>query len=68
LSLQGEKFQGFDVLYHNMKHGQKSCNDFIEFVKERMLVEENYSKQLGKLSRQVAAYPPLGYGQIDLLA
>ncbi|OQV11856.1 F-BAR domain only protein 2 [Hypsibius exemplaris] len=56
----GEKFLGFDVLYHNMKYGQKSCNDFIEFIKERMLVEENYSKQLGKLSRQVAAYPPLG--------
>ncbi|GAU96418.1 hypothetical protein RvY_07869-2 [Ramazzottius varieornatus] len=56
----GEKYQGFDVLYHNMKHGQKSCNDFIEYIKERMVVEENYSKQLGKLSRQVAAYPALG--------
>ncbi|XP_055354364.1 F-BAR domain only protein 2-like isoform X2 [Paramacrobiotus metropolitanus] len=56
----GEKCLGFDVLYHNMKHGQKSCSEFIEFVKERMLVEENYSKQLGKLSTKVGAYPQQG--------
>ncbi len=33
--LQGEKNNGFDVLYHNMKYGQVSSKDFSDFLKER---------------------------------
>lgn len=33
--LQGEKNQGFDVLYHNVKHGQVSIKELADFVRER---------------------------------
>lgn len=32
---QGEKNNGFDVLYHNMKHGQISSKELTEFIRER---------------------------------
>lgn len=32
---QGEKNAGFDVLYHNMKHGQIATKELAEFVRER---------------------------------
>lgn len=32
---QGEKNHGFDVLYHNMKHGQISTKELADFVRER---------------------------------
>lgn len=35
VSLQGEKNAGFDVLYHNMKHGQLATKELAEFVRER---------------------------------
>ncbi|CAM9765473.1 unnamed protein product [Bubo scandiacus] len=31
----GEKNHGFDVLYHNMKHGQISTKELADFVRER---------------------------------
>uniref|UniRef100_A0A4W5MK71 Uncharacterized protein n=3 Tax=Salmoninae TaxID=504568 RepID=A0A4W5MK71_9TELE len=31
----GEKNAGFDVLYHNMKHGQIATKELAEFVRER---------------------------------
>ncbi|KAB0369746.1 hypothetical protein FD755_018739 [Muntiacus reevesi] len=31
----GEKNSGFDVLYHNMKHGQISTKELADFVRER---------------------------------
>ncbi|NXE11867.1 FCHO1 protein, partial [Lophotis ruficrista] len=34
-SCQGEKNHGFDVLYHNMKHGQISTKELADFVRER---------------------------------
>ncbi|KAF7695629.1 hypothetical protein HF521_007352 [Silurus meridionalis] len=33
----GEKNAGFDVLYHNMKHGQIATKELAEFVRERDL-------------------------------
>ncbi|XP_073761370.1 F-BAR domain only protein 2 [Callorhinus ursinus] len=33
----GEKNSGFDVLYHNMKHGQISTKELADFVRERYL-------------------------------
>lgn len=35
LETQGEKNNGFDVLYHNMKHGQISSKELTEFIRER---------------------------------
>lgn len=32
---QGEKNNGFDVLYHNMKHGQISSKELTDFIRER---------------------------------
>ena len=32
---QGEKNNGFDVLYHNMKHGLISSKELTEFIRER---------------------------------
>ncbi|XP_065287880.1 F-BAR domain only protein 2 isoform X7 [Dermacentor albipictus] len=50
----GEKNNGFDVLYHNMKHGYIAAKDLAEFFRERSLVEESHSKLLSKLARQAA--------------
>lgn len=33
--LQGEKNNGFDVLYHNMKYGYLAAKDLAEFFRER---------------------------------
>lgn len=35
LEFQGEKNNGFDVLYHNMKHGQISTKELADFIRER---------------------------------
>lgn len=35
MSCQGEKNAGFDVLYHNMKHGQLATKELAEFIRER---------------------------------
>ncbi|XP_052825916.1 F-BAR domain only protein 2 isoform X1 [Octopus bimaculoides] len=51
---KGEKNNGFFVLYHNMKHGQTASKEFIEFLRESCSVEENYSKLLTKLAKNVS--------------
>lgn len=48
----GEKNNGFDVLYHNMKYGLTASKEFAEFLRERSLIEENNSKMLAKLAKQ----------------
>ncbi|XP_048469907.1 F-BAR domain only protein 2-like [Rhincodon typus] len=50
----GEKNNGFDVLYHNMKHGQISVKELADFVRERALIEESYSKSMSKLAKVVS--------------
>ncbi|XP_060702160.1 F-BAR domain only protein 2-like isoform X1 [Hemiscyllium ocellatum] len=50
----GEKNNGFDILYHNMKHGQISVKELADFVRERALIEETYSKSMSKLSKMVS--------------
>lgn len=47
----GEKNNGFDVLYHNMKFGLNASKDFAEFIRERSNIEENHSKLLSKLAK-----------------
>ncbi|XP_077498874.1 F-BAR domain only protein 2 isoform X5 [Amblyomma americanum] len=50
----GDKNNGFDVLYHNMKYGYLAAKDLAEFFRERSVVEESHSKLLSKLARQAA--------------
>ncbi|XP_057211948.1 F-BAR domain only protein 1 isoform X1 [Triplophysa rosa] len=56
----GEKNAGFDVLYHNMKHGQIATKELAEFVRERTAVEETYSKSMSKLAKLASNGSPLG--------
>ncbi|XP_029002267.1 F-BAR domain only protein 1 isoform X2 [Betta splendens] len=56
----GEKNAGFDVLYHNMKHGQLATKELAEFVRERAAIEETYSKSMTKLSKMASNGSPQG--------
>ncbi|CAN8201447.1 unnamed protein product [Coccothraustes coccothraustes] len=56
----GEKNHGFDVLYHNMKHGQISTKELADFVRERASIEENYAKAMVKLSKMATNGTQLG--------
>nr|XP_022313423.1 F-BAR domain only protein 2-like isoform X3 [Crassostrea virginica] len=50
----GEKNNGFFVLNHNMKQGQTSSKEFIDFLRESCNVEETYSKLLNKLAKSIS--------------
>ncbi|XP_041646541.1 F-BAR domain only protein 1 isoform X1 [Cheilinus undulatus] len=56
----GEKNAGFDVLYHNMKHGQLATKELAEFVRESAAVEETYSKSMSKLAKMASNGSPQG--------
>ncbi|XP_024909262.1 f-BAR domain only protein 1 [Cynoglossus semilaevis] len=56
----GEKNAGFDVLYHNMKHGQLATKELAEFVRERVAIEETYSKSMSKLAKIASNGSPQG--------
>uniref|UniRef100_A0A8C9U6Q6 FCH and mu domain containing endocytic adaptor 2 n=1 Tax=Scleropages formosus TaxID=113540 RepID=A0A8C9U6Q6_SCLFO len=60
LMSQGEKNNGFDVLYHNMKHGQISTKELSDFIRERAIVEDTYAKSMTKLSRSASNFSQLG--------
>ncbi|XP_076280002.1 F-BAR domain only protein 2 isoform X4 [Lasioglossum baleicum] len=51
----GEKNNGFDVLYHNMKHGVVASKELADFLKERSAIEENNYKLLTKVAKQVGS-------------
>jgi len=52
LSPNGEKNNGFDVLYHNMKYGQIASKNLMEFFRERASIEETHYKLITKLTKQ----------------
>lgn len=52
LWFKGDKNNGFDVLYHNMKHGVVASKELAEFLKERSAIEENNYKLLSKVAKQ----------------
>ncbi|XP_068280393.1 F-BAR domain only protein 2-like isoform X2 [Nyctibius grandis] len=56
----GERNNGFDVLYHNMKHGHLSTKDLADFIRERATIEEAYSRSMTKLAKSVSSYTQLG--------
>ncbi|XP_052774928.1 F-BAR domain only protein 2-like isoform X2 [Mya arenaria] len=59
-SFWGGKNNGFYVLYHNMKHGQTSSKDLMDFLRESCQVEETYSKLLTKLAKVAANNSQVG--------
>ncbi|XP_074933021.1 F-BAR domain only protein 2-like isoform X4 [Phalacrocorax aristotelis] len=56
----GERNNGFDVLYHNMKHGHLSTKDLADFIRERATIEEAYSRSMTKLAKSAGNYTQLG--------
>ncbi|KAM9518435.1 F-BAR domain only protein 2-like isoform 18-T20 [Salvelinus alpinus] len=56
----GEKNNGFDVLYHNMKHGQISSKELTEFIRERATIEEVYARSMTKLAKSAGNFSQLG--------
>lgn len=50
----GDKNNGFDILYHNMKHGLIASKDLSDFLRERTNIEETCSKLLAKLVKQTS--------------
>uniref|UniRef100_A0A674D9F8 FCH and mu domain containing endocytic adaptor 1 n=1 Tax=Salmo trutta TaxID=8032 RepID=A0A674D9F8_SALTR len=56
----GDKNAGFDLLYHNMKHGQIATKELAEFVRERAAIEETYSKSMSKMAKMASNGSPLG--------
>uniref|UniRef100_A0A8B9KRH0 FCH and mu domain containing endocytic adaptor 2 n=1 Tax=Astyanax mexicanus TaxID=7994 RepID=A0A8B9KRH0_ASTMX len=56
----GEKNNGFDVLYHNMKHGQISSKELSDFIRERVTIEETYSRSMSKLAKSASNFSQLG--------
>ncbi|KAM3874153.1 F-BAR domain only protein 2 [Diretmus argenteus] len=56
----GEKNNGFDVLYHNMKHGQISSKELTEFIRERSTIEEVYARSMTKLAKSAGNFSQLG--------
>uniref|UniRef100_A0AAY5EFM3 F-BAR domain only protein 2 n=2 Tax=Electrophorus electricus TaxID=8005 RepID=A0AAY5EFM3_ELEEL len=59
-SMLGEKNNGFDVLYHNMKHGQISSKELADFIRERVTIEETYSRSMTKLAKTASNFSQLG--------
>ncbi|XP_041101768.1 F-BAR domain only protein 2-like isoform X5 [Polyodon spathula] len=59
-SFWGEKNSGFDVLYHNMKHGQISTKELSDFIRERATIEEAYARSMTKLAKSASNYSQLG--------
>ncbi|XP_036384039.1 F-BAR domain only protein 2 [Megalops cyprinoides] len=56
----GDKNNGFDVLYHNMKHGQMSTKELSEFIRERATIEEAYARSMTKLAKSASNFSQLG--------
>lgn len=52
---QGDKNNGFDVLYHNMKYGLVASKELSEYFRERSTVEENSSKLMTKLANKAGS-------------
>ncbi|KAH8295152.1 hypothetical protein KR018_008008 [Drosophila ironensis] len=48
----GEKNNGYDVLYHNMKFGLVASKELSEFLREKSSIEEQNSKMMSKLAHK----------------
>jgi len=52
----GDKHLGFEVLSQNLKHGEQSCKDLEDFVKQCSSVEESHVKQMSRIVRSISSY------------
>lgn len=52
IMFQGDKNNGFDVLYHNMKYGLVASKELSEFFREKSNIEETNSKLMIKLANK----------------
>ncbi|KAM7360769.1 F-BAR domain only protein 2 isoform 2-T2 [Cochliomyia hominivorax] len=50
----GEKNNGFDVLYHNMKYGLQASKELSDFFREKSSIEEHNSKLMSKLAHKAS--------------
>ena len=44
VAFQGEKHEGFNVLYHNMKSGSLAAKELTDYFRERAKLEEENAK------------------------
>lgn len=56
----GEKHTGFDALSQNLKHGEQSCKDLEEFLKQCSNLEDVYVKALTRVIRSMGNYNSSG--------
>uniref|UniRef100_A0A3Q3B5B7 F-BAR domain only protein 2 n=1 Tax=Kryptolebias marmoratus TaxID=37003 RepID=A0A3Q3B5B7_KRYMA len=56
----GEKNNGFDVLYHNMKHGQISTKELTDFI-AGSAIEEAYARSMTKLAKAAGNFSQLTF-------
>ena len=47
----GEKNNGYELLYHTMKHGMNASRELAEFIRDRATIEEGYAKSLSKICK-----------------
>ena len=58
---QGEKNEGFNVLYQNMKCGTLAAKELTDFFRESAKLEEENAKTHAKLAKQVFMLIPINY-------
>ncbi|XP_037040947.1 F-BAR domain only protein 2 isoform X12 [Bradysia coprophila] len=51
----GDKNNGFDVLYHNMKYGLVASKELSDFFREKSNIEEHNSKLMTKLANKAGS-------------
>lgn len=56
----GEKHGGFETLLQNLKHGEQSCKDIEDFVKQCSNVEDIYVKSLNRVIKSISSYNTSG--------
>uniref|UniRef100_A0A183CCB8 F-BAR domain-containing protein n=1 Tax=Globodera pallida TaxID=36090 RepID=A0A183CCB8_GLOPA len=61
----GDKHIGYNVLYENMKKGEESVHELLTFLKERINVEDDLLKSLGKSLHRVNGYVSNNSGFVD---
>ncbi|CAJ0945550.1 unnamed protein product, partial [Mesorhabditis belari] len=74
----GEKHHGHHVMYENLRHGEETIGEVIQFLKERTQFEDDLQKQLAKNAHKIGSFIAhgspfmpgwaLAKGTIELLA
>jgi len=48
-------FQGFEVIVKRLKDGRSVCKEYVEFLRQRSIIEEQYGKSLIKLAKTASS-------------